>query len=296
MRVLSTLFLLLLLRLTAAAAPHPTLQLDIARFRNEDVGIRGNVVEVYATVSGKWLRYMRRAPKMYQAAAVLTLEIVRPDGQAAYQETVTLKPPVLSDTTAAIKNPLSFQKRIILPDGEYSLRALVRDQYHKGQQSLVEMPLVLKSTDTKPVLSDIVLLAKPAARGAEASTFSRSGFSLTRAPGGLYARGQEKLFLYTELYNAAVGQPLQVTFRLRATNLPAGMAAKTIATGQTTATGAQGRPTTLVGELSLGKVPSGEYLLTVEVRNAKNQLLASQTALVQRETEEYAPAGAGPAR
>lgn len=296
MRTLSILFLLLLLHFTAAAAPQPTLQLDVARFRNEDVRVKGNVVEVYATVSGKWLRYMRRAPKMYQAAAVLTLEIVRPDGQAAYQETVTLKPPVLSDTTAAIKNPLSFQKRIILPDGEYSLRALVRDQYRKGQQSLVEMPLILKSEEPKPTLSDLVLLAKPAARGAEASNFSRSGFSLTRAPGGLYARGQDKTFFYGELYNAAVGQALQVSYRLKATNLPKGMGAKSVATGQSTVTGAEGRPTPLIGELNLSKVPSGEYLLTVEVRNAKNQLLASQATTVQREADDYAPAGAGPAR
>ncbi|MBD2715635.1 hypothetical protein KBK19_11365 [Microvirga sp. STR05] len=288
--------MLLLLHLTAAAAPQPTLQLDVARFRNEDVSVKGNVVELYATVSGKWLRYMRRAPKMYQAAAVLTLEIVRPNGQAAYQETVTLKPPVLSDTTAVIKNPLSFQKRIVLPDGEYSLRALVQDQYRKGQQSLIEMPLVLKSTEAKPTLSDLVLLAKPAARGAEASNFSRSGFSLTRAPGALYARGQEKLFFYGELYNAAVGQPLQVSYRLKEINLPKGMGAKTIATGQSTVTGAEGRPTVLTSELNLGKVPTGDYLLTVEVRNAKNQLLASQTATLHREANDYAPAGAGPAR
>ena len=72
---------------------------------------------------------------MMLPAVVLTLEIVRSDGQAAYQENITLKPPVLSDTTAAIKNSLSFQKRISLPDGTYTVRGLVRDQYQAGRQA-----------------------------------------------------------------------------------------------------------------------------------------------------------------
>ena len=170
-----TLFVLLLPLASPALAAQPQLLLDVARFRNTDISIKGNVVEIYATVPGQWLTYMRRAPKMYQAAAVLTLEIMRPDGQAAYQENITLKPPVLSDTTAAIKNPLSFQKRLVLPDGTYTIRGLVRDQYHSSQQALVEIPLVLTSTGTKPTLSDLVLLAKPAAKGAEAGNFSRGG-------------------------------------------------------------------------------------------------------------------------
>ncbi len=292
MRVLSLLLLLLSSALApAAAVPLPMLQLDVARFRNEDVGIKGSVLELYATVSGKSLRYMRRAPKMYQAAAVLTLEIIRPDGQAVYQETITLKPPVLSDTTATIKNPLSFQKRVVLPDGQYTLRGLVRDQYQTGQQSLVEEPLTLAAVGTKPALSDVVLLAKPAARGAEASNFSRGGYSLTRAPGGLYARGADRLWFYAELYNLAPDQSLTVRYRLRQAK------AKTDAlTNSAPARGQAGRPTPVVGELDLSKLPAGDYTLTVEVRDAKNQLLTTQTAAVRRAPDEYAPAGAGPPR
>ena len=292
MRVLSLLLLLLLLQLApAAGAALPMLQLDVARFRNEDTGIKGSVVEVYATVSGKSLRYMRRAPKMYQAAATLTLEVIRPDGQAVYQETVTLKPPVLSDTTAVIKNPLSFQKRLVLPDGEYTLRGLVRDQNQTGQQSLVEQPLTLVSVGAKLALSDVVLLAKPAARGAEASNFSRGGYSLTRAPGGFYARGTDRLWLYTELYNLAPDQSLTVRYQLRQAK------AKTDALATSgTVRGQAGRPAPILGELDLSKVSTGDYTLTVEVRDSKNQLLTTQTALVRRAPDEYTPAGAGPAR
>jgi hypothetical protein len=290
MRYFSLLFLLLTSLLAEAAAP-PMLQLDVARFRNEDVALKGVVVELYATVSGNSLRYMRRAPKMYQAAAALTLEVIRPDGQAVYQETVVLKPPVLSDTTAVIKNPLSFQKRVLLPEGSYTLRALVRDQYQAGRQSLVEQPLVLAAAGLKPQLSDLVLLARAPARGAEASNFSRGGYSLTRAPGGFYARGAERLWLYAELYNVAADQPLVLRYRLRQ------ISAKTDALAVTGAVrGQAGRPTLVLGELDLRKLPTGDYTLTVEVRNAKNQLLTSQTTAVHREAVDYAPAGAGPAR
>ena len=290
MRYFPLLLFLLISWLAEAAAP-PMLALDVARFRNEDVALKGSIVEIHATVAGKGLRYMRRAPKMYQAAAVVTLEIIRADGQAAYQETITLKPPVLSDTTAAIRSPVSFQKRISLPDGSYTVRGLVRDQYQKGQQSLVELPLVLASAGDKVQLSDVVLLAKPAARGAEASSFSRGGYSLTRSPGGFYARGADRLWLYAELYNVAPDQVLTLRYRLHKA------AAKTDALASMgTAHGQVGRPAPVLGELDLRKLPTGDYTLTVEVRNAKNQVLTSQTAAVRREAADYAPAGAGPTR
>ncbi|NVO86619.1 hypothetical protein [Hymenobacter terrestris] len=280
--------LLALLSALAAAPAAAQLLLDAATFRNDDVAVKGGVVEVYATVSGQHLTYKRRAPKVFQAAALVTLEAIRPDGTAAYQETITLKPPVLRDTTAAIKNPISFQKRLLLPAGRYTLRGQLRDQNRAASTIIVEQPLVVEFGATKPQLSSLVLLARPASRsGIEANNFIRQGLSLTRAPGGLYARGQEKLFFYAELYNATAGQPLVILYRLR----PAA-GKTTVASGKGLAQGAQGRPTVLTGELDLSKVPAGSYSLTLEVRDAKNRVLSTQTSSVQRNPTDYAPAGA----
>src|SRR5689334_1378905 len=102
--------LLLLLTSLAARAGSPPLQLDVARFRSEDVAVKGTVLEIYATISGQQLTYLRRGPKTYQATAALTLKVLKPDGKPAWQETVVLRPPVLPDTTAQLKSPLSFQK------------------------------------------------------------------------------------------------------------------------------------------------------------------------------------------
>ncbi|MBT9395270.1 hypothetical protein KLP40_19030 [Hymenobacter sp. NST-14] len=281
------LLLLLLLCLRAPAAPAQLL-LDVSRFRNENESVKGGVVEVYVTVSGQQLTYQRRGPKLYQAGAVVTLEAIRPDGAAEYQETITLKPPVLRDTTAAIKNPVSFQKRINLPEGRYTLRARMRDQYRAASTALVEQPLVVEFAGTGPMMSDVVLLAKPASRAAvEANNFIRNGLTLARAPAGLYARGQEKLFFYAELYHVPAGQPLVLRYYLRG---PQGT--PELISGKAVVQGSEGKPTVLAGELDLSKVPAGNYQLMVEVRNPRNQVIASQTTNVRREPAEYAPAGA----
>ncbi|RPD46800.1 hypothetical protein DNI29_11600 [Hymenobacter sediminis] len=288
-RQLRFLFLLggLLIPLTSALAQRQ-LQLDVATFRNPDVAVKGGVVEVYATVSGKYLTYHRRGPKMFQAGATVTLEAVRPDGTAVYQETVTLRPPVLRDTTAAIKNPISFQKRLTLPEGQYVLRGQMRDQYRAATTDIVEKPLTIESGGTKAVLSDLVLLSKPASRSSvEANNFIRNGLSLTRTPGGLYGRGMEKLYFYAELYNATPAQPLIVRYRLRAAK-----ATKDAASGQGAAQPSAGKPTVLTGELDLTTVPAGDYTLTLEVRNAKNQVLSTQKTSVRRTPADYAPVGA----
>ncbi|SNC67407.1 hypothetical protein SAMN06265337_1941 [Hymenobacter gelipurpurascens] len=286
MRAILTLILTCCTLLTQAAPPQ--LLLDIARFRNEDKAVKGGIVEIYATVSGQSLTYMRRAPKMFQAAATVTIEIIRADGSAIYQETVTLKPPVLRDTTAAIKNPISFQKRILVPDGTYTVRGQVRDQYRSGNSSVVDIPLMVQTTSAKPILSDVVLLAKPASRSAsDPNNFIRSGFSLTRTPGGLYARGMDKLYFYSELYNAPADQSLSLRYRARTVG-----GTKDAASGTGSVNGLAGRPTPIVGELDLSKLPAGEYVLTVEIRNSKSQVLSTQTARLRHTPADYAPAGA----
>jgi hypothetical protein len=274
-----------LLAFTARAAT-PQLLLDVARFHNEDMAVKGAIVEIYATVPGQSLTYMRRAPKAFQAAAVVTLEVLKADGKPAYQETITLKPPVLSDTSIALKNPVSFQKRIALPDGKYTLRGKVRDQYHAGKETTVEVPLTLEAGVKKASLSDIVLLARPAAKSPAQNSFARGGYNLVRTPGGFYARGTNQVFFYTELYQAPQGQPLSVHYRLESEE---GAAAEAdVQLDQA----ASGRPTPVVGELPLGPLPSGKYTFTMEVRDSKKQLIATQTTQLQRDTEEYAPAGA----
>ena len=277
----------LLLTLAAQAGP-PQLFVDVARFRNLDKVEKGAEVEIYITVPTQPLAYRQRAPRSFQSAATVTIEVLKIDGKPAYREVVTLKPPVLTDTTMAIKNPLSFLKRVLLPDGTYTLRTTVRDQYRSANgETTVEKPLVL-SAPIGPFLADIVLLVRPAVRGNTEESFARGGYLLTRAPAGNFARGSENLYFYTELHQATPGQPLRLHYHLAA---PDGTAADADAD----LTPQAGRPTTIVGQLPLGPLPEGEFTLTIEAYSGK-KLLASQRAVGRRSLAEYAPGGAAAPR
>jgi hypothetical protein len=279
--------MLMVLAAGVAEAAPPLLVLDVARFRNDDMAVKGGVLEIYATIPGSALVYKRRAPRSFQAAATLTLEVIKADGSAVYQETMTLKSPVLSDTSISLKNPVSFQKRVVLPDGSYTLRGQVRDQYRAGGVQIIDLPLVVDWKAKAPVLSDIVLLARPASKSLDQNNFIRSNYSLTRAPGGLYARGAERLFFYAELYNVAPEQTVQLRYKVR----PAA-GGKDVLSASAVATGAAGRGTPVVGELDISKLPAGEYTLTIEARDAKNKVLSAQTTRLRRNPADYTPAGA----
>ena len=276
----------------AAQAGPPQLLLDVARFRNLNKVEKGAEVEIYVTVPTQPLTYRQRAPRSFQPSAVVTLDILKADGKPAYHEVITLKPPVLNDTTLAIKNPLSFLKRILLPDGKYTLRGTVKDQYKSANgETTVEKPLVLEAPASGPFLSDVVLLARPAVRGASDDSFGRGGYRLTRAPGSAYGRGAETLFFYTELHGALAGPALRVHYHL---TTPDGSAAD--ADGQLTPQA--GRPTTVVGQLPFGPLPDGPFTLFVEVYGGPGgkKLIAGHRAIGQRRTADYAPAGAPAAR
>ena len=284
MRYLLTL-LAIFITLAAQAGP-PQLLLDVARFRNLNKVEKGAEVEIYVTVPTQSLMYRQRAPKAFQSSAVVTLDIVKADGTSVYHEVVTLKPPVLTDTTIAIKNPQSFLKRIMLPDGKYTLRGTVKDQYRStGIETTVEKPLVLEAP-TGPFLTDVVLLARPAARSGGDDNFARGGYRLTRTPGGSYGRGADNVFFYTELHNAPVGQALRVHYHL---TTPDGSAADADAT----LTPQSGRPTSIVGQLPMGPLPDGPFTLFVEVYGGPDnqKLLAGHRAIGGHVAADYAPAG-----
>ena len=277
--------------LAAQAAP-PQLLLDVARFRNLDKVVKGAEVEIYVTVPTQSLTYRQRAPRSFQSSAVVTLDILRADGKPVYHEVVILKPPVLNDTSIVIKNPLSFLKRVLLPDGKYTLRGTVKDQYKSANgETTVEKPLVLEAPATGAFMSDVVLLARPAVRGASPDNFGRGGYRLTRTPGGNYGRGAENLFFYTELHNAPAGPVLRVHYHL---TTPDGSAAD--ADGELTPQ--SGRPTTVVGQLPFGPLPDGPFTLFVEVYSGpgSKKLVAGHRAIGQRNAADYAPAGAPAAR
>lgn len=270
---------------TAQAGP-PRLLLDVARFRNLNKVEKGAEVEIYVTVPTQSLTYRQRAPRAFQAAASVTLDIIKADGKSAYHEVITLKPPVQNDTTMAIKNGLSFLRRIMIPDGSYTLRATVSDKYRAANGELVvEKPLLLAGPAT-PFLSDIILLARPAVKNAGDNDFNRGGYLLTRAPGGLYGRGAEKLFFYTELHNAPADQPLRIHYQIA--GLKASAADLNIMPQA-------GRPATIVGQLPLGTQPDGELTVLVDVFSG-TKLLTSQRVTGRRNQTEYAPAAAAPAR
>ena len=283
-------FFFLLIAALASIAAHaapPQILLDVARFRNLNKVEKGAEVEIYVTVPTQSLTYRQRAPKAFQSVATVTLEILKADGTSAYREVITLKPPVLTDTTIAIKNPQSFLKRIVLPDGRYTLRGTVRDQYQNtGGETTVEKSLVLEAP-TGPFMTDIVLLSRPAVRGGGDDNFARGGYRLTRAPGGSYGRGADNIFFYTELHNAPMGQPLRVHYHL---TTPDGSAADADAD----LTPQSGRPTTVVGQLPLGPLPDGPFTLFIEVYGGpgNKKLLAGHRAIGMRNSAEFSPTGA----
>ena len=279
--------LLLLTPAAGAQAGPPQLFLDVARFRNLNQVEKGAEVEIYVTVPTQSLTYRQRAPRAFQSAATVTLDILKANGQPAYHEVVTLKPPVLNDTTIALKNPQSFLKRIRLPDGKYTLRGTVKDQYRSANgETTVEKPLVLEAP-AGPFIADVVLLARPAARSGGDDNFARGGYRLTRAPGGAYGRGADNIFFYTELHNAPAGPPLRVHYHL---TTPDGSAADADAA----LTPQSGRPTTVVGQLPLGPLPDGPFTLFIEVYGGpgNKKLLAGHRVIGERRAADFAPAGA----
>ncbi len=271
--------------LAALAGRPPQLFMDVARFRNLNLVEKGAEVEIYVTVPMNALVFKQRAPRTFQSAAIVTLDILKADGKAIYHDVITLKPPVQNDTTMALKNGLSFLRRVMVPDGRYTLRGTVRDLYRTdGVSTTLEQPLLLAGPAT-PFLSDVLLLAYIPRKSFDDSNFNRGGYLLTRAPGGAYGRGAETLYYYAELHNVPAGQPVRVHAQIVGLKESG---------GDQTRTGESGRPTSVMGALPLGELPEGPFTVLVDVFSG-TKLLTSQRVAGHRYIEDFGPAGAPPA-
>ncbi len=274
----------------AASLPRPLV--EVARFRALDQRQPTGELELSVTVPTRGLLYRQRLRRVYQASATLELSLVRAaDSQPVWRETVALRPPVLTDTAQAVKNPFTVLRRVLVPVGSYTLRTSLRDNVRPatGQPAVAEQPLTV-SVAAGPAFSDVLLLAQPAARVNTAGADNvRGGYQLARAPAGLYARGANAVFFYAELTGLPPNRPVRLRYRLLSgaagpTGSPAAVEA--------TLTPPAGRPTPVVGQLLLGALLAGPFTLVLEARDAAtNKLLASQHQTGSRNPTDYIQAG-----
>ncbi len=207
-------------------------------------------------------------------ASVETLILIKQGENVVNYEKYLLNSPEVASPRALLD-----VKRMSLPAGEYSLEITFQDVNNAENKDVFKTPLKVEIGD-KIHLSEIQLLRSFRPDNTE-SPFTKNGFFLEPLPFNFYDRGATTLGFYAEIYHSSQSIA-DATYLVRyfieqekGNNIRELISA-----------GTQRKKPSLIDavlvQMDINKLESGNYSLTVELRNAANELLAARTLSFQR--------------
>lgn len=206
----------------------------------------------------------------FQQAKVEALTLVEQGGTIVDYRKTVVSSPERADT---LQGDFMHQERFVLPPGEYALTVELRDLVlGDTARSTFHLPLLVAQRPDAVSFSDIEFTARPD-RHAEQGTVPFAGT--------YYPPEVTKLGFYTEIYNAP--RSLNGDSLFLVTCQIEDYDTRRVVGAFKHVQRAKAAPTVPVGmEFGIDKLPSGNYLLSVEARDRQGDLLGRQEQFFQR--------------
>lgn len=230
-------------------------------------------VEVNIEVASVSILYKKKEGDKLQASAEILIMIKKGDQVVRYEK-YNIESPLVD-----VPQSLVDAKRLPVPEGDYELEVLVQDLNAPENKDAFKTPLSVHFPD-KLHLSEVQLLRSYKLDDA-ISPFTKNGYYLEPLPFSFYERGTTQLSFYAEIYhsNKSVTDTEYLVRYFIEQEKGNGIKAL-ISTGNQ-----RKKPNdidALLVKMDISKLESGNYILTVEARNAANELLASRSISFQR--------------
>lgn len=171
-------------------------------------------------------------------------------------------------------------KRLAVPNGEYTLEVSVQDLNVENNKDFFSSPVKVNTQTDQIRLSELQLL-RTFRRDNSDSPFSKNGFYLEPLPFSFYDRSATVLAFYAEIYySASLIKDPEYMVRYFVERQRGNGVADLISVGNQ-----KKKPTTIdavLVQMDIAKLETGNYTLTVELRNKANEVLATQKLDFQR--------------
>lgn len=223
---------------------------------------------------GKTMRFkMQNDTLHWQASANIT--ILFKQGEKIVQfDKYQLNGPILS-------TPQNFfdLKRYALAQGAYSVEITIEDVWNVANKKNITLPLIIDFDKTKIQQSDIQLI-KTFSKDTSNSPLAKNGYIMQGLPFDFCDKNMERLIVYNEVYNSQniLKEDFSVTYAIY--NERSGLTGLPVFTQYKTLNPAV--KNILFTQLDVSKIPSGNYFLSIEIRNKNKELLSQKKIDFQR--------------
>lgn len=235
----------------------------------------GSYVEIYLYIVGSTVTFQEAPADSSQLSSKVEVVILFQQGE----EIIKFDKFFLNSPPTA--EPVDFLdlKRYGLKDGEYTLSVSVSDVLAEGNARSFSQRISLSYPKGELAQSDIELL-EDARMDESENPLCKNGVYMQPLPFNFYHKNTSRLIFYTEVYHA--DQAIADDFMIRYTVdwMLGNDRSKTMVLGHKRLKPEGVQPVLIQRDIS--KLPSGNYKLTVEVRNRNNELLSAKTIPFQR--------------
>ncbi|MCX6291924.1 MAG: GWxTD domain-containing protein [Bacteroidetes bacterium] len=234
-------------------------------------------IETYIDVLGNSAVFTQNAGQKWQGKIEVQWTYKQHD-KVVYFDKYNLLSPEVSDSNLAFPDFID-QQRVQLPNGDYVLELKITDKHSAEQSYLSTENISINYSPSQPSISDIEFLEsfKPAE---QAGSFTKSGYDVIPYVNNYFPKNSGSLKFYAEIYHTkdvAGDEDILVTYAIsghqnkKVINNIAGFKKQKASS-----------VSSLIAELPMEDVSSGNYYLEIEVRDKTNKLLASKNKFFQR--------------
>ncbi len=234
-------------------------------------------IETYLNVVGTSVNLVKNSENKFQGKIEVQW-VYKQNEKIVYFNKYNLLSPSLTDLSQAIPDFID-QQRVALHGGDYILELKITDKNSTEQSYITTQNISINYPSKKINISDIELL-ESYTPSVKAGTFTKSGYDVVPFVYNYFPKTKESLKFYTEIYNTkdVLGDDyFLVTYNI------AGHQNKSIINNLGNSKKQKASSITgILAELPIHDVSSGNYNLSIEVRDKSNNLLASKQLLFQR--------------
>lgn len=227
----------------------------------------GSYVETYLTFDAWNLNFVKNGDS-YQATVQVVITASKGD-TIEYANKYELKSPRIASPDLDHFNFLDME-RFSLPNGIHNLRIELRDIYSPNKPTVVEQQLALYYTPRRPALSSVMMVASIKPTENE-NILSRGGYDIEPYVNDFLPEQIKQLDFFYEIYN--INREVRDEHIFSVAHIEMQETGRVLESTQVIQRLDNDSVIPVFGSIDIASLPSGNYNLSIEIRNKKNDLL-----------------------
>jgi GWxTD domain-containing protein len=234
-------------------------------------------VETYLSIIGNSVHYVKNKNGRYQASVDIRMSVMKGDSLKDFRKYV-LNSPETDDTTQT-PNFLDLQ-RFTIPVGLYELSITMFDVNRVPQRVITNVRSLVLDIDPDSVGLSHIEMLESYTKSNEQNILTKSGYDLIPYVANFYPGNMANLSFYGEVYNTKKvlnDQKFLALYYIEGAETHVRMTDYNSFQKMTAAP-----VNSILHSFDISKLPSGNYNLIVEIRNAQNRLLSMRSVPFER--------------